>query len=228
MDAEEARQVLLDRKRSQPQVLAFDPDQPRDPDGRWGEGEEEWIKKGEAAWKRHGPPILTYGSLTQAESMSKDGYLTPEGNRVYNDELRKGPAPGYLTEDLDSAIAKTRTKEPCTVYRGVATSKDFGGFAKGQRFSDKGYTSATTDEEFARSFAGLRATGAPGQGTHKLESDPFFRPTGGKPVVLAINVPAGHPMMRGDSTVSEVVMPHGETFVVNDIAPDGTVQVTVQ
>lgn len=180
--------------------------------------------KPKPAPKPRGPQIERDGSLTPGETASVNGYLHVDGNRTYNMGLRSGNVgPGVASgvADLDSAIAKHRVTNDVTVYRGIALP-DGMDLSPGATISDLAYTSTAKSKDMARRFAELRSTGT------SDDLDSFgVQALGGRPVVLAINVPAGFNMMPGDSSVDEFVLPRGLSFRVDRVHDDGTVEVSI-
>lgn len=157
-------------------------------------------------------------SLTQDERMSVDGYTSEAGNRVYNDPLRAGKSPSNYHTSLDSAISKSSAARGGVVYRGLALPENTD-LSPGTEFTDPAYMSTTEDRNFAEAFAQMRATGVTPEGLNTDNMKVF----GGKPVVMRIPVQQGDHMMRGDTSVKEIVLPRGQRYRVSSVDTDGTV-----
>lgn len=159
---------------------------------------------------KSGKPVIQRTSqLTQAETMSMDGYVTPTGNDIYNRGLRDGSTSFSMVRDLDSAIKKHEVKYDTTVYRGIALSPGID-LTPGGTLTDVAYTSTTSDREMAQKFAELRTTGQ-AEGLN----DFMVNALGGEPVVMEIKVPAGAHMMPGDDSVDEFVLPRNSKFKID-------------
>jgi len=95
-------------------VVNFDPDQPRDPDGKWGAGEEEWIKKGEAAWRRTSLKDWSdeeLSSLDKIAKASKGTNDTKPGDKALEEIAR--------IQGFDKAPKKGDTADGVRIHRGM-------------------------------------------------------------------------------------------------------------
>jgi ADP-ribosyltransferase exoenzyme len=174
-----------------------------------------------------GAPSFAPATLTRTEKWAIGAYTTPDGTRDINDPLRQGRPLRVLktavlniddnvtVRALDRAIAKSTVAADGVLYRGVARRVGTEPWQPGDEFTDLGYSSTTSDPGRARAFAGIRAAGnEPGTGRSGLAYDPFFKPTGGEPVVLAVHLAAGQHAVPGDLSVEEFILPRGITYHV--------------
>lgn len=165
--------------------------------------------------------IEKVSSLTELERSAVDGYLTEQGNRLYNDSLRSGKdVPGLVTE-LDSAIAKHVTTEERETFRGLSAPPGLK-LNVGAVFTDPAYVSTTSDISLAKEFAQLRATG-----TSENLTTSFVKAIKGTPTIMVIKVPKGQAFMPGDSSVKENILSRGLSYRVTGRRTDGTLEVEI-
>lgn len=176
-------------------------------------------------------------------------YMTQDGSHTINSALRHNRLPpvphppASIADDwwerenweeahpnrraeipiLDKMIARYSTSKPATIYRGFSMSDETAAKLKpGSTFTDKGYVSTSSSLTWANRFAQLRSTG------HAENTlDIGVKALGGKPTIMKIHVPAGQHMVPGETDIGEFVLPRGSKYRVDDIEPDGTMNVTV-
>lgn len=158
-------------------------------------------------------PIESVGRMSQAQTMTLNGYMSPDGNEIFNGGLRAGNPDDWAVEQLDAAIKTGELQNDSTLYRGMAMPADFNP-AVGDSFTDAAYTSTTTDPSVAAEFAEFRATGTSANlGTTNVAD-------GLHPVLMKINAPAGTSAIHGDRSVSEIVISRDSAFKVTDLSTD--------
>lgn len=160
-------------------------------------------KKGKAA---HGsvPRQYTMGVDDDDTDMAIGEYVI-DGDDI-NADLRGGGSSYSATTDLvDGAMERSKLPEDAVVYRGVSSAqRTFGSAYRsssmvGMEWTDRGYSSTTTNEVVADRFAGGSALG----------------------VRMRILAPAGTGAIAIDDYESEILLPRGLKFrVVNDVLPE--------
>jgi 8-oxo-dGTP pyrophosphatase MutT (NUDIX family)/pimeloyl-ACP methyl ester carboxylesterase len=151
-------------------------------------------------------------------------YVNPDSTinknlRAANGDLSKLPdGDREDTETLDAELKKEKLTKAAAVYRGfTATDEKLAQLTPGSDYTDHAFTSTASDPDWARKFAVLRAFG---------EVPRAFLPRvtahGGKPVIMKINVPKGNHMIKGESDISEWILPRDTAFHVDDVSPDGS------
>lgn len=142
--------------------MSYDPNQPRDDHGRWGEiGQWTGSPSGAKKMSLEGFESFTKQSLkvplSQEEIAALENYRS--GSFYVNDRLRGTPGhdPKYLiaADDdiakLDNAFRKAALKEPIDVYRAI--EKPFQQFMSGHdEFIDKGFLSTSIRPDVLRLF----------------------------------------------------------------------------
>ena len=145
--------------------MSYDPNQPRDDHGRWGEGGAKPIGQ----WTGGNPRKMSLESFDALTSQNLKAPLTSEeisslsryrnGGFEFNNKLRGDHPSTYsaysnVDEDiarLDSAFKKASLREPVDVYRAI--EKSFQQFMSGHdEFIDKGYLSTSLRPDVLRHF----------------------------------------------------------------------------
>lgn len=166
-------------------------------------------------------PAIDLGSwpenLPTNEFEAVSDYISVRGSAALNGPLRAGrvPDPPRDTEmaALDALIYDHVLKQQATVYRGMAMSQKWKDLLKpGAVFSDKGYTSTTTDPRKAANFAEWRSKG-------RNDAEPCY---------MQITVPAGYHTAPGMPKLSEYILPRFTRYRVDSVSADGKhFQITV-
>ena len=190
--------------------------------------------------------------LPDFDQLAVNDYVSNEGSQAINGALRAGHLPENGTADpvtfdammfgyggrnpenyrrgdevraLDRLERKYTTTKPASLYRGMALSPELKAKLRpGAIFTDKGFTSTSTDPYMAEQFAQLRTTGhftAPDLNAMGAKA------LGGEAVLLHIIVPKGAHLIPGesDAQISEYVLPRGGRNRVEKILPPGTYSV---
>lgn len=152
--------------------------------------------------------VLTFNDYMTAAML---GFDIPVNEYRRADEVRA----------LDKLEHKYTTTAPVSLYRGMALSPELEAKLKpGAIFTDKGFTSTSTDPHLAEQFAQLRTTG---HFTDANINAMGAKALGGTAVLMHIIVPKGSHIMPGeaDSTIHEWVLPRGGRYRVEKILPPG-------
>jgi hypothetical protein len=199
---------------------AYNPDQPRDADGRWGSGGSStasfrgYGKTSHAATQRYGDEISKkqVDKLTWGQKGSLATYTETLHSEAINDGLRNGQVPERYARDveqIDKAIDKSKVPDSIVVYKGVRNGPA-DGFPIGSEIRSKAYLSTSLNRDTAANF------------TTDLRGSTYAR---GKNI-LEVEVPQGsHGLFM--STLSqvgdenEVLLPHGSRMVVTGVHQDG-------
>lgn len=160
--------------------------------------------------------------LTEAEGQAMQDYISAGGAAAINGALRSGrePVPRHAAEisALDQLISEHTTTADTQLYRGMAVTPQLASQLKpGAVFTDKGFTSTTTQRSQAREYAHLRVRG------YDPATDVTVTPEGGTAATMIINVPAGSHMAPGAANVGEYVLPRGGRYRVDRVTGDGSV-----
>jgi hypothetical protein len=167
--------------------------------------------------------------LTPAEQKSIMDYVSPNDNPTISSFLRKGTAGQAYNdiqargtiEELDSAESKITLAEPYTMYRGIALTPALAKKIKtGATFTDKDFVSSSTSQDWANTFAQLRATGRAKDIGAEVKAE------GGTPLRMALHLQPGQHIMPGEGDLGEYILPRGSSFHVNSIA-GGQADITV-
>lgn len=153
-------------------------------------------------------PPLTFQDYEMAAMFGED---VPAGSWRRGDEVHS----------LDKLERKYTTTAPVSLYRGMALSPELEAKLKpGAIFTDKGFTSTSTDAHMAEQFAQLRTTG---HFTDPELNAMGAKALGGKAVLMHIIVPKGFHIMPGeaDNIIYEYVLPRGGRYRVEKILPPG-------
>jgi 2'-5' RNA ligase len=142
-------------------------------------------------------------TLSTAEEQAVDYYAGDDGFISINSALRGTSEPSDDDEEaithLDSAISKSRTTEPQTVFR-AATRAWGGNIPVGSRFTDFGFTSTSMTKDTAEDFS-----------------------EGG--TIFSIEIPKGSRALNIESRKEdELLLPRGSSFEVISKESDGTVK----
>ena len=149
-------------------MLAYNPNQPRDPGG---EGGGQWVGAGggddaapDGVADPHKPvdPGKESALLTPEEQESITYYQGMIGFSKINNSLRAGNPPGEHAKRLSSAIAKHRLADEATVHRGIGNtlSKKLGDLWRDKEpgdapitFVDKGFVSTSQSKKIAETYS---------------------------------------------------------------------------
>ena len=157
--------------------------------------------------------------LNDHEQQEFKNYSTTEGYEGVNEALRKGTDPSESAKNtikqMDSAFSRASTKKDMTVFRTIRS-----GFADklkvGDVFSDKAYSSTSTDEK--ASISAALATGITSFGTR-----------GGDLVLMKVSVPKGSKAISinniSDQEEGEIVLDRNSKFKVTGEDNSGTFKV---
>jgi hypothetical protein len=153
-----------DEKGKKPEVKKYSDEQPRDDDGKWGEGGGgSSSSKPSSGGSGGGYDSGAYSepSSTPSQKAAFQAFQDA-GYAPINGALREGgsakPSVKAAIKEMDSAFkASGGLGESVTVYRGMAASH-FDSVAVGAIVKDKGFACTTTDKKIAAQFA-KRANG---------------------------------------------------------------------
>jgi hypothetical protein len=150
-----------DTAKASKSLRGFDPNEPRDEDGKWTDGGGGDAGAGGSV--SAGEPVdpSTSDKLSKPEQDAIT-YYQGDGFSKINDSLRKGNAPGEYAKRLDSAIGKFKLIQPTTVFRGVGNtlSKQLADKWRDREpgdtpiiFQDKAFVSTSTSQKVAERFS---------------------------------------------------------------------------
>lgn len=189
-------------------TMNFDPDQPRDADGKWGAGGGSRLQESKSkSMSKEIKEKLTLKSnnLTPRVKAALSTYQSNEGHSKINGSLRKGE----LDEETSSIVADidesmTALDSGVTLMRSIGSGEKFIGskdfydkFTKdnvGREFSDDAYTSTTTTKSVAEGFM---------WGEHAA--------------LIKINVPPGTKMVKMPRGEGEIVLERGLKFRIDKV-----------
>lgn len=145
--------------------MAFNENQPRDPDGKFGStgAKPEAAKSGKELEAQLDQDFATtYDGLPENERRTMENY-TDEGYADINSDLRHDPESADMetVQEIDNVIARGQTSEDIVVFRAIAgpsperggrSKHRFNGLKAGDEFEDAGFSSTTTSMGQARNF----------------------------------------------------------------------------
>jgi GNAT superfamily N-acetyltransferase len=216
-------QKFYERVDQKSSVAKYNPDQPRDSHGRFGEGEgsgvKEWQstkgKEAKTAAQDFMKQAINQPTFTEKQSTGILHYVN--SSRAMNQYLRNGieiPNEGIGSkqdiEAIKSAMQDTTTKEPMALFRGVDASV-LEGVKEGDIINDKGFCSTSLLQAGARPSdrTALMEISAP-EGTHCVV-----------PLLDKTVRPAAY------AEEAEVILPPDTSFRVDSIKADGTYALSI-
>ena len=216
-------QKFYERVDQKSSVAKYNPDQPRDSHGRFGEGEgsgvKEWQstkgKEAKTAAQDFMKQAINQPTFTEKQSTGILHYVN--SSRAMNQYLRNGieiPNEGIGSkqdiEAIKSAMQDTTTKEPMALFRGVDASV-LEGVKEGDIINDKGFCSTSL----------LQAGARPSDRTALME---ISAPEGTHCVVPLLDKTV-RPFAYAEE--AEVILPPDTSFRVDSIKADGTYALSI-
>jgi hypothetical protein len=151
--------ILTGRLKKRAVHDAFDPNQPRDKDGRWSEaGMSQQIDKVLPELYKLHEEAVGHAKFTADENAALNKYVSNQYISI-NKGLRAGRE-SEITRQLDSAISKTALPRDVVVYRGIGDTLSKKIFDKWDpsnkkpiEFIDKAFVSTTARKDTAKKFS---------------------------------------------------------------------------
>lgn len=191
-----------------------------------------------------GDPKVRYRDLSTPEAFAASDLISQSGNHNVNDPLRHGMTerrpdgstffndPQGVSDEwddgrldaYDSLTHSGLVTQDGVTYRGVALPENTSAeeaFPIGSTFTDLGYPSTTTDENWARACAAARSSGE----NTGFEVDDRFKPTGGDQVIMKIALRKGQPVGPGSDAEHELILPRKGVYQVTGVGKPRQVQI---
>lgn len=175
-DSDEALNELMRRalasKSLLPDTVKYDPDEPRDEQGRW--------TSGGFASDRPNINSSTEGQRKAIRLWQSQGYKE-FNNAVRRGDIKPNSSDAETLANLKSMIEASPLQQNETLYRGMTGywAEQIGSLQAGDTFTDKGFVASSKDSNVAWGFSrfggdqSLRLTILADAGTHALNIDEF-------------------------------------------------------